>query len=139
VLYDHRAFLYSSTKNMMVIPVTEVVDKTKTGEYNYKSKVWYGAYVFEVSETGLTELGKIRHASTDTQYYYWYDSTNVRRSLYIGDTLYTISDKYVKANDLSNQLEELNSITLPYTDNEYYRYDVPMVVDAQGGVATVME
>jgi len=118
VLYDHRAFLYSPTKNMMVIPVTEVIDQTKVG-YNYRTKVWYGAYVFEVSEDGLTELGKIKHASTETQYYYWFDATNVKRSLYIEDTLYTISDKYVKANDLNKELEELNTINLPYTGTDY--------------------
>jgi inhibitor of cysteine peptidase len=121
VLYDHRAFLYSSSKNMLVIPLTEVVERVKSG-YNYRTSVWYGAYVFEVSEEGFKTLGKIKHSSSETQYYYWYDASNVKRSLYIGDTLYTISDRYVKANDLGKELEELNSIRLPWSeaDNRVY-------------------
>jgi hypothetical protein len=32
--------------------------------------------------------------------YYWYSSSSVKRALYMDGTLYTVSDAYVKANDL---------------------------------------
>jgi hypothetical protein len=37
------------------------------------------------------------------------------------DNLYTVSNKYIKINDLGNDLEELNTVKLPYsTENRYW-------------------
>lgn len=133
VLYDHRAFLYSETKGIMVIPVSEIVDRTKSGQYDYRTKVWHGAYVFKVSENGFNVLGKVEHSSTETSYYNWFDATSVTRSLYLDDALYTISGKYVKVNDLSNDLDSLKTIKLPYDTNNYNDYPeaevMPMVAE----------
>jgi uncharacterized secreted protein with C-terminal beta-propeller domain len=115
ILYDHRAFLYSNTKNILVIPVTEVVEKIPSGQYNYRMSLWNGAYVFKVADSGFTLMGKVKHSSSDTQYYNWYNTASVMRSLYIDNSLYTISSQYVKVNDLNNNLESINSITLPTT------------------------
>jgi hypothetical protein len=40
------------------------------------------------------------------------------------DVLYTISNRYVKASDLSKELEDLTTIKLPYESDIYGRYDV---------------
>lgn len=117
ILYDHKAFLYSATKDLMVIPVTEITERTPSGQYNYRTKTWNGAYVFKVSETGFTVLGKVRHSSSETEYYNWFNTASVMRSLYMDNTLYTISAKMIKANDLEHTLEELNTIALPYSEN----------------------
>jgi uncharacterized secreted protein with C-terminal beta-propeller domain len=122
ILHDHRAFLYSDTKNIMVIPVTEIVDKEKTGPYDYTTTVWNGAYVFKFSDGGFSVVGKVKHSSSETKYYYWFDSTSVTRSLYLDDVLYTISGKYVKANDLNDNLADLKTIKLPYEDTVYGVY-----------------
>ncbi|MGV8141720.1 MAG: beta-propeller domain-containing protein [Candidatus Woesearchaeota archaeon] len=123
VLHDHRAFMYSDTKNILVIPVTEIVSREKTGMYDYRTSVWHGAYVFKIVDNGFSILGKVKHSSSDTRYYYWFDSTSVTRSLYLDDTLYTISGKYVKANDLSNDLEDIKTLKLPYQEDIYKGYD----------------
>jgi uncharacterized secreted protein with C-terminal beta-propeller domain len=120
ILYDHKAFLYSSTKNILVIPVTEITSKIKSGEYSYKTTVWNGAYVFKVSAEGFYLSGKVRHSSAETQYYYWFNQASVRRSLYLDNNLFTISSKYVKVNDLNNSLADLNTILLPYSDENPY-------------------
>ena len=53
--------------------------------------------------------------------WYYYDSpASVKRSLYMDDVLYTISEKKVKMNDLDD-LGEINEIELPYKgDGKYY-------------------
>ena len=45
-------------------------------------------------------------------YYYWYDyGYSIKRSLYIDDVLYTLSDNMVKMNSLED-LSEINSLNL---------------------------
>jgi uncharacterized secreted protein with C-terminal beta-propeller domain len=136
VLYDAKAFLYSKTKNMLVIPVTEIVSRIKTGDYSYRSNVWNGAYVFNVSDRGFELLGKVEHSSTQTDYYYWFNQASVERSLYIDDTLYTISTDYVKANDIANGLADLNTIKLPVNTDSTIPQPVPMplIATATGGM-----
>jgi hypothetical protein len=46
--------------------------------------------------------------------YYWYwgsSNTDITRTLYIGDVLYTVSDLMVKMNNLAD-LNDITSITL---------------------------
>jgi len=113
ILYDHKAFLYIENKNILVIPVTEITEKIKSGPYNYRTKLWNGAYVFNLSNNTFELTGKIKHSSSESEYYYWMNSATVTRSLYIGNTLYTISNEFVKANGLDSKLTDLNSINLP--------------------------
>jgi len=102
-LYEHKAFLFDREKNLLVIPV---------GDYSKQS-----AYVFDISvEDGIELKGTVTH-DLDTEdeqedIYYWGDYGNsIKRTLYIGDILYTISDNIVKMNDLSD-LSEINSLEL---------------------------
>ncbi len=75
-------------------------------------------------ESGFELKGRISH--TDEEEYlkagsYPYFSNPVRRSLYIGNYLYTISDGFVKANRLDS-LDEVTTIKLP-KPAYYYGYD----------------
>lgn len=107
-LRDHKAFLFSPTKGILVIPIL-----LAESDYEY---TWQGAYVFSVSsDSGFTLKGRITHVPTDqTTQYYYFSPYSVKRSLYIDDVLYTISDKMIKMNDLQN-LNEMNSLELPYS------------------------
>ncbi|MFH1915637.1 MAG: beta-propeller domain-containing protein [Nanoarchaeota archaeon] len=116
VLHDHKAFLFSLEKNLLVIPVTEVTERYKKNQYSYSNSIWNGAYVFHVDANGFEELGKIRHSSSTSDYVRWWNQATVQRSLYMDNLLYTISTKYIKVNDLDNDLEEVNEIDLPYAD-----------------------
>ena len=120
VLYDHRAFLYSATKNIIVVPVTEIVSKIQSGPYNYRTNIWNGAYVFKINndtDNKIEVVGKVKHSTSENDYYYWSNDATVMRSLYMDDSLYTISSKTIKVSDLNNSLIELNTIGLPYTDS----------------------
>ncbi len=66
-----------------------------------QQRIWYGAYVFGITpETGFVLKGTVEHGTGGG--YAWYGSPNeVKRSLYIGDTLYTLSQKQILANSLS--------------------------------------
>jgi len=121
ILSDHKAFLFDKSRNLLVIPVTVAeIDPTKypggnPPPYTYGEFVWDGAYVFNISLEGLEFRGGITHLEDDTQLlksgYYFHSQYSVKRSLYIDDMLYTISNAKIKMNSLID-LSEINEINL---------------------------
>jgi len=123
-LSDHHAFLFDRAKNLLVIPIRAVTSAPplKGEPYSYRPKVWYGAYVFGLSPgTGFTLRGTVRHGSGENAYVPYPDSSSeVKRSLYIDDVLYTMSPKMVKANPLDDLQKTLATIPLPSGGEVYY-------------------
>ncbi|MDD1680049.1 MAG: beta-propeller domain-containing protein [Methanoregula sp.] len=122
-LSDHKAFLFDKAKNLLVIPARVVRTTDVDGKYNASSpNIWYGAYVFGLTpETGFVLRGTVEHG-TGSNTYYWYGSSQneVKRSLYIGDVLYTLSTKKILANSLSNINTTITTINLPGGDDVLY-------------------
>jgi len=126
-LTDHHAFLFDRNKDLLVIPVRAVsMNQVKQGDYyNNQPQAWYGAYVFGLTpENGFTLKGTVQHGSGDNGYYYYGSSgADVKRSLYIGNVLYTMSSKQIKASSLDNINTTISTIPLPGVGEVYY----PMV------------
>ena len=116
-LRDHKAFLFDKKKNLLVLPVQEVKDKQWRN-------VWQGAYVLGVTpETGFTVRGKVSHTREKKMDEYDYDYEHaIKRSLYMDDTLYTLSYRKLEMHDLNSLNKRLASISLPYTEHVYYLY-----------------
>jgi inhibitor of cysteine peptidase len=137
-LWDHKAFLFDRSRNLMVMPILEAkVDETKYSveelAWAYGEPVYQGAYVFHVSlDGGIEEKGRITHIEniTDPEYYYYYSPFAVERSLYIEDVLYTISQAKIKMNNLED-LGYINEVELPYSTWKPYDYptDEPRAVE----------
>ncbi len=119
ILHDHKAFLFDKSRGLLVIPVTVAeINPTKyPGEVPpnaYGDFVWDGAYVFHISlEEGLVFQGGITHVENNFDLWksgYYHSAYSVKRSLYIDNVLYTISDRKVKMNSLSDlsEFKELN-------------------------------
>jgi uncharacterized secreted protein with C-terminal beta-propeller domain len=125
-LRDHKAFLFSKEKDLLVIPVREVQKVPLEGKYSpYTQKIWQGAYVFGVSpDKGFILRGNVTHSDEDSSGYYWGSRDAVKRSLYIGNTLYTLSESELIATDLAD-MGRLREIPLPI-GGYGYRYAVPM-------------
>ena len=121
VLWDHKAFLFDKSRNLLVIPVSVAeIDESKypyeVPSNAYGEPVWQGAYVFHISpDVGLNLTGGITHiedlADLEQDYHYFYSPFAVQRSLYIDDVLYTISETKIKMNDLGN-LDYINEVQL---------------------------
>jgi uncharacterized secreted protein with C-terminal beta-propeller domain len=124
-LYDHKAFLFSKEKNLLVIPARVVVNQgtmmADSGKYT-GPQVWYGAYVFGVDpKTGFVLKGTIEHGSQDENYYWYGNSINeVKRSLYIGDVLYTLSSAKILANPIADINQTAATITLDSREDVLY-------------------
>jgi uncharacterized secreted protein with C-terminal beta-propeller domain len=113
-LSDHRAFLFDKNKNLLVIPARVVKTIDVPEKYSGdQQRIWYGAYVFGVTpEKGFDLRGTVEHSTSGG--YAWYGSPyEVKRSLYIGDTLYTLSQKQILANSLSRINTTIATIQLP--------------------------
>ncbi|MCK4592599.1 beta-propeller domain-containing protein [Candidatus Parcubacteria bacterium] len=121
---EHKAFLFSKEKNLLVIPVSmreDVVEIQKgiTPEENIKimppikKRYFNGAAVFKVDKNGFELQGKVDHSNKDNSYRW---NNGVQRSLYIEDILYTLSNKYLKMNNLSD-VKEVNSLELREDDD----------------------
>jgi uncharacterized secreted protein with C-terminal beta-propeller domain len=112
-LTDHKSVLFDQSLNLLVIPLTIALNQTNaTCTWCYNPPVWQGAYVFNVTvSNGIVLRGNVTQLPTG-QLPSWYNSGFfVIRALYIGSTLYTISNNMVKMNSLSD-LTELNSVSL---------------------------
>jgi len=115
ILSDHKAFLFDRSKNLLVIPVS--VAQIDESEYPYGvppsaygELVWQGAYVFNLSLEGFVLKGRVTHLESGVDI--WNTSYWVKRSLYIENVLYTVSDKKIKMNSLED-LTQINEINIP--------------------------
>ncbi len=90
--YDHKAFLLDVNKNIMALPIS------LQGGKNFNKD----AYIFNFTKNGMLNLkGIISHSELSM-----FDKTygdyhkDINRILYIGDDLYTLSNKYLFLNDI---------------------------------------
>ena len=97
-LYEHKAFLFSKEKNLLVIPAYSY-DVDDSSSYN-------GALVFNITNNSIKLRGLISH---DNGREYWQPS--VERSLYIENLLYTKSPNLLRINSLYD-LHSVNNISL---------------------------
>lgn len=120
VLDNHKALLFSREKNLLAFPVAvaEIRNKTaSTPPWEHGAFTFQGAYVYELTlDKGFVLKERITHRTREDYLKAGYDWCNserdVRRVLYIGDTLYTLSSSLLKANDIKT-LAEKRSLTLP--------------------------
>jgi len=114
-LYDHKAFFFDKTKDILSIPIT---GDTKNLNEDSNSKMiapdynrWNGFYVYDLdSLDGFDLKGKIAHLDNDSRYY----GMSNARTFYIDNVLYTASEGYLKMNSINN-LKEINSLKFENT------------------------
>jgi uncharacterized secreted protein with C-terminal beta-propeller domain len=133
VLWDHKAFLFNKDRELLVLPVTiaeldpEIKNDPSTPRWSYGDTVYQGAIVYKINLTdGFKEVGRISHVTDQESYLksgYYFDGfgTEVSRSLYMDNYLYTVSNSFIKINNLDDDLKELNTIDLKY-EQDYYPY-----------------
>lgn len=118
-LRDHKAFLFDKEKELMVLPITlaEFKQGVDPEPWQGGDYIFQGVYVYNVNlEDGFDLKGRITHYDKDevqkkAGFYFW-GNKNIRRSLYMDNTLYTFSNEMLKANDLANELKEISFLDL---------------------------
>lgn len=103
VEFNHRAFLYWPQTGLAVLPVGWWGYKDGSGEW----ESYHGALALRVGPEGIERLGTIEHEldgealKKQSGYYRWMHAP-IRRSLVIGDGLFTLSDAGLKGSDLES-------------------------------------
>jgi inhibitor of cysteine peptidase len=114
-LHNHKAFLFDRSKELLVLPITLAEIKgEKSSDNQYGDFVFQGVYVYDLSlEEGFDLKGRVSHYEDSSVFdksgYYFRSDANVRRSLYIGDVLYTFSNKKIGMNLLEG-VEDLGGL-----------------------------
>lgn len=112
-LYEHKAFQYFAPKKLLAVPLSSY--RSTDGEtWEYVSKL---ELVTVDLETGLSRYGTIDHsalynATPDTYWYY----VDIRRSIFMGDFIYAISDRGVTVHNLSDLSAPVTQESLPGYD-----------------------
>ena len=130
LLHNHKALLFDKAKGLLVFPVTvaELSDEVKNDPYasgsEYGEFVFQGAYVYKLDlNNGFQLQGTITHYDetevADKSGYYWSGDKDIKRALYIGDYLYTVSLGMVKANELDG-LADVAEEEIGGVSNDYF-------------------
>ena len=102
--YDHRAFLHWAPSGLTVLPVQwwEYTD-----DYELED-AFIGAVALDASAEAIVEVGTVAHIEADANDEEWYQhgwAAQIRRSLVVGDTLFTLSERGLKGSDLETLAE----------------------------------
>jgi len=122
VLRNHKALLFDKEKGLLSLPVTLMEVKNPVGGNSGKRAPQYGqftfqgAYVYQLDLVkGFTLRCKITHLKDSdllkAGQNFMYGSKAIERIIFIKDTLYTLSKRMIKANDLAT-LQEKNSLVI---------------------------
>ena len=116
---DHRSFLWWARDQLMVLPVS----------LRYRGQGPGGAFAFNVTRSdGLQEFGRVDHSRDG------HEEEPVRRSLVIGEDLWTMSASLLQRNDLGT-LQRGDRVPLPAADEvEQDRPPAPAETTSSGGV-----
>ncbi|OGO83236.1 MAG: hypothetical protein A2Y18_04830 [Clostridiales bacterium GWD2_32_19] len=122
LLQNPKALVFSKEKNLLAFPVNEyklaagekVVNKDNYpnyGQFNYQ-----GLFTYSIDlQEGFKLKGKITHIEEDeykkSGSYYGNSEKEIRRAVYIKDTIYTFSNNLIKANDLGD-MKEVGSLKI---------------------------
>jgi hypothetical protein len=107
LLQNHKALLYAPEHNLLAFPITvrEVYEKD---QYNsaYGQLTFSGAYVYNFDTGhGFSLRGKISHLTNEEMLKlgdYVQSDKEIRRILYSGDSLITVSDSRVQAHTIDD-------------------------------------
>lgn len=126
ILNNPKALLFSKEKGIIAIPVNNYsedfeikgINKNDSNSTIINSYTKYdkpcigeGYFIYNIDlEKGFDLKGVITHEKDEKKSYYGY-SSKLLRGLYINDNLYTVSEKAVKVNRLSD-LEQLSEIKI---------------------------
>ncbi len=135
--WEHKAFQYWAPKGMLAVPLnTYRYDYyyDDEGRYHYDYEWVSKLVIVNITEDSMQIHGEVNHSQFyETEDNHWWNSYNIRRSIFMGDYIYAISHAGVTVTHLET-LEEVDSVQLvtiePYEPNE--QKPVSEEVEAEG-------
>tara|TARA_B100000927_G_C16289174_1_gene398756 strand:- start:33 stop:692 length:660 start_codon:yes stop_codon:yes gene_type:complete len=113
--WEHKAFQYWEPKGMLAVPLnTYRFDYyyDDDGRYHYDYDWVSKLIIVNVTEESLEIHGEVDHSHLyETEENHWWNSYNIRRSIFMGDYIYAISHAGVTVTHLDS-LEEVDFVQL---------------------------
>lgn len=118
--WEHKAFQYWAPKKLLGVPLSahqSTWDREVGERYVYSSRL----ELIEVDDENgeLRNYGSIDHSEFFNRDARWWDYRDVRRSIFMGDYIYALSDRGITAHQVDT-LEKVASAPLDGQDFEYY-------------------
>ena len=125
--YEHKAFQYWEPKGLLAVPMTTYRYKSWTdsdGQYHWKYN-WVSKLVIVNVTVGenLSIHGEVDHSDFYSGEQYWWSSTGIRRSIFMGDYIYAISHAGVTVTNLSTMVQSDSLVLREAVEPEPYYYD----------------
>jgi hypothetical protein len=115
-MYEHKAFQYFAPKQLLAVPMSSYTESWDADGYHYD---WSSRLeLIEVGESGLSRRGTIDHSAYYDQNVWW-GSADVRRSIFMGDYIYTVSSRALTVHRLSD-LGMVTDAELPLPAEPYW-------------------
>lgn len=93
--WDHRAFLYWRRERVAVLPVNV---------YAYRQR-FTGAIVLDVTDSNITERGRVTHNTTGLNWWDWWSRSITRNAILGRKYLWSMSRRLLQVNDLDKLSE----------------------------------
>ena len=133
--YEHKAFQYWAPKEMLAVPMTTYRYKywyDDNGDYQWKYNWVSKLMIINVSAgENLSVHGEVDHSEFYTGSHYWWDSTSIRRSIFMGDYIYAVSHAGITVTNLTT-METVDSLVLREAVDDDYYYDGGSAVSGEG-------
>ena len=118
--WEHKAFQYWAPKEMLAIPMNTYKYTSgydSKGDYHYSYEWVSKLMIVNVTEQGLEVHGEVDHSHFyETEENRWWNSYNIRRSIFMGDFIYAISHGGITVTNLD---------TLNETDSHQFEFETP--------------
>ena len=129
--YEHKAFTYWAPENLLAVPLsTYRYTYDVDGGYGYEYVSMLKLVNVDAENLSLSEHGEVDHSpfynNDDSDVHWWFSySTNIRRSIFMGDYIYAFSALGVTIHSTSdlNPIQELDIPGHELPDWYYYEED----------------
>jgi hypothetical protein len=120
-LYDHKAFQYWAPKQLLAIPQSTSAYETFNGSYYYRYLSQLVLVNVDPASGALSIKGRIDHSSYyEAENNTWWQYIDIRRSIFMGEFVYAVSDKAITAHRVSDLGKVAEQVLPGYTPNDYY-------------------
>jgi hypothetical protein len=120
-LYDHKAFQYWAPKQLLAIPQSTYAYQSSGGSYYYRYLSQLVLVNVDPASGALSVKGRIDHSPYyDAENNTWWQYIDIRRSIFMGEFVYAISDKAITAHRVTDLGRVAEQVLPGYAPGDYY-------------------
>lgn len=132
--YEHKAFTYWAPADLLAIPLStyrHVYNDESPYYYNYEYISMLKLINVDLENLSLSTHGEVDHSEFyDNEDNWWYSSTSVRRSIFMGEYIYAFSSLGVTVHNLS-EMSLTDELLIPGQSTPSWYYEEQEVTEEE--------